>query len=210
MRLHSPESIENGVKSSFQRNAITTTTIWLRGKCVSAPNVWSSFNTICLDTHICIRIREIQGGCDEVFLTDSLDSKSTEDDSSNHDDGADNVATNENDKIYDDESDSNNLFLGEGGWIHDEEENEIIGNCYPIISELNALQGNDGGNGDASPKSLKTVETVASQTPNMGSPNLENCNVLSPEEVVPDTQFKEKSHHSQNVSASRGRARIFS
>ncbi|GKA12806.1 hypothetical protein Tco_0692352 [Tanacetum coccineum] len=116
MRMHSPESIENGVKSSFQRNAITTTTIWLRGKCVSAPNVWSSFSTICLDTHICIRIREIQGGCDEVFLTDSLDSKSTEDDSSNHDDGADNVATNKNDKIYDDESDSNNLFLG-GGWV---------------------------------------------------------------------------------------------
>nr|GEU50489.1 hypothetical protein [Tanacetum cinerariifolium] len=106
------------------------------------------------DTHICIRIREIQVECDEVFLTDSLDSKSTKDASSNHDDGANNVATDENDELYDDESDSNNMFLGERDWIHDEGENEII-----------------------------------------------DCNVLSLEEVVLDTQFKEKSHHSQIVSA---------
>ncbi|GJW61694.1 hypothetical protein Tco_0111029 [Tanacetum coccineum] len=116
MRLRSPESLENGVKSSFQRNAITATTNWLRGKCVSAQKIWSSFSTICLSswmTPIYALVLEIQGEYDEVFSTDSLDSKSTEDASSNHDDGADNDATDENDELYDDESNSNNLFLGE-------------------------------------------------------------------------------------------------
>nr|GFA81953.1 RNA-directed DNA polymerase, eukaryota [Tanacetum cinerariifolium] len=153
------------------------------------------------EVHFCVRIQEIQGECDEIFLVENSESYELDDDRTTVQDeqGDSNDENNEedDDEYLDDVDlmlDNEHGVIGDlsGGWIRNE---SPLKNASPRSSEFDNIQQPPYlGSPKNSPEYSKILLTLESQKDTTGSSTSGNGHEVQKDNIlVPHTLFEENS-----------------
>ncbi|GJU58061.1 hypothetical protein Tco_1235827 [Tanacetum coccineum] len=159
------------------------------------------------NTHVCVRIREIQGECDEILpleknlQTDSDIESTDNNDNVDYEDEENKGEDEDVDEDLFDEGTDGDLFCNElnevfkygGGWIQEVNKGEASNSIRS--SEFDNIR-------HSQPEYSNSPEYIKSQSSPTGSSKTGKCPLDKTPNFVPNTQIEEKSHSTQSIGSS--------